>query len=111
LPIPGSPDLAVEVISPSEYASQSLRKAGFYLDHGTREVWQIYPDTRELVIYGPQGRGRKCCGDEALASWLGAELEILCRLNKSTGDKIAGGTSIRTAASGRTGSAAAGTYW
>jgi Uma2 family endonuclease len=76
VPIPGHPDLAVEVISPSETASQSLRKADFYLDHGTREVWQIYPETREVVIYGPQGQGRKCRGDEALASWLVADLTI-----------------------------------
>ena len=74
VPIPGTPDLAVEVISPSEYASQSLRKADFYLDHGTLEVWQIYPDTREVMIYGPEGQGRKCRGDEALASWLVADL-------------------------------------
>jgi len=76
VPIPSSPDLAVEVISPGEYASQSLRKADFYLDHGTREVWQVYPDTREVVIYGPQGQGRRCREGAALVSWLLADLAV-----------------------------------
>lgn len=53
-----------------------MRKVDFYLDHGTREVWQVYPDTREVVIHGPQGQMRKCRGDEALASWLLADLNI-----------------------------------
>ena len=63
IPIPGHPDLAVEVISPSESAATSMRKVGYYLDHGTREVWQVYPDTREVVIHGPQGQTRRFRGD------------------------------------------------
>lgn len=76
VPIPGCPDLAVEVISPSESATTSMRKVEFYLDHGTREVWQVYPTSREVVIHGPQGQMRKCRGDEVLVSWLVADLTI-----------------------------------
>lgn len=75
-PIPGAPDLAVEVISPSESAGTSMRKVDSYLDHGTREVWQVYPATREVVIHGADGQIRKCRGDESLASWLVADLLI-----------------------------------
>ena len=75
-PIPGYPDLAVEVISPSESASTSMRKVEYYLDHGTREVWQVYPSNREVVIHGEGGQVRKSRGDEALASWLIPELAI-----------------------------------
>jgi len=76
MPISGSPDLAVEVISPSEYASQILRKAEFNLDHGTHEVWQIYPETREVMIHGPEGRARRCREGETLVSWLLPDLNV-----------------------------------
>lgn len=45
----GSPDLAVEVISPSERPADILAKVGKYLDHGTSVVWCVYPD-KELVV-------------------------------------------------------------
>lgn len=70
VPIPGAPDLAVEVISPSESGAMSMRKVNFYLDHGTRELWQVYPDTREVVVHGSQSEMRKCRGGERLLSWL-----------------------------------------
>ena len=47
IPIPGAPDLVIEVISPSE----SLGKIQSYLRHGTAEVWQVYPESRVLEIY------------------------------------------------------------
>lgn len=28
-----------------------MRKVDVYLSHGVREVWQIYPKTRQVVIY------------------------------------------------------------
>jgi Uma2 family endonuclease len=53
IPIPGAPDLVIEVISPSE----SLGKIQSYLRHGTAEVWQVYPESRVLEIYkGENGR-------------------------------------------------------
>jgi Uma2 family endonuclease len=63
IPIPGAPDLAVEIISPSESAAQSLDKVRLYLQHGTAEVWQVYPKSRSVQIHrgdtatfvGPEG--------------------------------------------------------
>ena len=46
VPVEGCPDLAIEVISPSERTSDSMRKVDVYLGHGVREVWQVYPKTR-----------------------------------------------------------------
>jgi Uma2 family endonuclease len=51
IPIPGAPDLAIEVISPSERAGESHDKVRAYLRSGTAEVWQIYPKSRTLQIY------------------------------------------------------------
>jgi Uma2 family endonuclease len=54
-PIPLAPDIAVEVISPSERTTESDRKVATYLAAGTQEVWQFYSETRKVVVYrGPK---------------------------------------------------------
>ena len=51
VPIPGAPDLAIEVISPTERASESHDKVLAYLRNGTSEVWQLYPKSQTLEIH------------------------------------------------------------
>jgi len=51
VPIPGAPDIAIEVISPSERASDSRDKVLAYLRNGTAEVWQVYPKSRTVLIH------------------------------------------------------------
>jgi Uma2 family endonuclease len=46
-----APDLAVEVISPSERADDIFTKVQTYLQYGTRLVWIVYPKTRQVVVY------------------------------------------------------------
>jgi Uma2 family endonuclease len=46
-----APDLAVEVISPSNTASEMLYKVDTYLQYGTRLVWIVDPETRVVVVY------------------------------------------------------------
>jgi Uma2 family endonuclease len=50
-PYPGIPDLAVEVISPSENADDVQTKIRTYLDKGTEQVWVAYPTTKEVYQY------------------------------------------------------------
>ncbi len=50
-PIPGAPDIAIEVISPSERTTDSQEKVRAYLQHGTAEVWQVYPKSRTVQIH------------------------------------------------------------
>ena len=45
------PDLAVEVLSPSDRPGDVLEKVGEYLDVGTRLVWVIDPENRTSVVY------------------------------------------------------------
>jgi Uma2 family endonuclease len=52
VPVPGAPDIAIEVISPSERASDTRQKLDAYLQHGTSEVWQIYPKSKAVMIHG-----------------------------------------------------------
>ncbi|MCQ3933255.1 MAG: hypothetical protein DPW16_22645 [Chloroflexi bacterium] len=52
-----APDLAVEVMSPSNQPQDMLRKIETYFQYGTRLVWLIYPDTRAVWVYEPQADG------------------------------------------------------
>lgn len=56
---PLAPDLAVEVISPSETAVEINEKAMEYLNAGTALVWLIYPISREVVVQTPDGHSRR----------------------------------------------------
>jgi Uma2 family endonuclease len=51
VPIAGSPDLAIEIISPTERALDTQQKLEAYLRAGTREVWQVYPKSQSVVLY------------------------------------------------------------
>lgn len=51
--VPFAPDLAVEVISPSDDIEEVHRKVAEYLRYGTRMVWLIYPRTESAAIYTP----------------------------------------------------------
>lgn len=47
----GAPDLAVEVISPSETVDEVESKVIDYLEAGSALVWLIYPRTQTVAIY------------------------------------------------------------
>jgi len=47
----GAPDLAVEVLSPSDSLRRTLDKVGEYLQAGTRLVWLIDPAKRRASAY------------------------------------------------------------
>lgn len=48
-PIP--PDLAIEVVSPSDIHSRVIGKAFAYLDAGTRCVWIVDPVSKTVTVY------------------------------------------------------------
>ncbi len=50
-PILEIPDLAIEVLSPSESAAHVDRKITAYLDAGVTEVWVIIPETQHIYIH------------------------------------------------------------
>jgi Uma2 family endonuclease len=47
----GAPDLAVEVVSPSNTAADLQEKVAEYLAGGARYVWVVYPATRTVVAH------------------------------------------------------------
>ena len=46
-----APDLAVEVVSPTDIQYRIIEKAVAYLDAGTRLVWVIEPVTKTATVY------------------------------------------------------------
>ena len=53
----GPPDLAIEVLSPSNRKGYIERKLGIYLERGTRSVWLVDPRRRTVeVVTSPNDR-------------------------------------------------------
>ena len=51
----GSPELAIEIVSPSETARDLNRKIDALLAGGSLAVWVIYPEEREVRVFVPGG--------------------------------------------------------
>jgi Uma2 family endonuclease len=45
------PDLAVEIISPTNLATAVLAKIAEYFQHGVRCVWVVYPVEEQVYVY------------------------------------------------------------
>ena len=71
----GAPELAVEVVSPSETASDLNRKVELMLRHGALAVWVVYPEQSAIRVFRADGSAsRHTIGDtlsvpELLPSW------------------------------------------
>jgi Uma2 family endonuclease len=56
--IRGAPDVAVEVLSPSDNSVDVQQKVRDYLDAGARLVWVIAPAARTATVYRADGSAR-----------------------------------------------------
>lgn len=54
-----APDLAVEVVSPSNTQDVLRKKINGYLESGTRRVWVVYPDAMEVDVHWLQADGSR----------------------------------------------------
>jgi Uma2 family endonuclease len=55
VPVVQIPDIAVEILSPSETATTIHRKVDAYLKWGVPEVWLIHPEVRTLFVHSRPG--------------------------------------------------------
>jgi Uma2 family endonuclease len=60
------PDLAVEVISPTNLAEEVLQKVHEYFEAGVSLVWVVYPVDRQVYIYGSPTEIRVLTADDTL---------------------------------------------
>ena len=61
-----APDIAVEVVSRSETAASLERKAQEYLAAGSQRVWVVYPVSRIVIVYHPDGGAVTYSGDDMI---------------------------------------------
>lgn len=54
----GAPDLAVEVLSPSDTMIEVDEKIGEYLATGARQVWIVNPKRRTVTVHSPGAQPR-----------------------------------------------------
>jgi Uma2 family endonuclease len=47
----GAPELAIEIVSPSDSAEDLQIKVRQYLDTGSKQVWVLYPKTQDLWVW------------------------------------------------------------
>lgn len=46
-----APDIAIEILSPSNTRGEMLHKAGLYLEGGSEQVWLIDPETEAIEVH------------------------------------------------------------
>jgi Uma2 family endonuclease len=64
---PGAPDLAVEVVFPSDRFDDVIEKVAEYLAAGTRLVWVVHPRTHTVTVYRASGEVRLLRSHEELS--------------------------------------------
>jgi Uma2 family endonuclease len=62
----GAPDLAVEVLSPSDTLSRVEQKASEYIEAGARLVWIIAGEAKTATVYRADGSARLLGEHESL---------------------------------------------
>ncbi len=64
--VPGAPDIAVEVVSPSDTAPEVERKVAEYLAAGSQRVWLVYPASRSVAVHRADGSVATYGGDDVI---------------------------------------------
>ncbi|MGI8477706.1 MAG: Uma2 family endonuclease [Thermomicrobiales bacterium] len=64
--VPFAPDLAIEIVSPSNTESEILEKIALYLRGGTAQVWLGRPKQRTLAVYSQGAPERILTIDDTL---------------------------------------------
>jgi Uma2 family endonuclease len=61
------PEICVEVVSPHDNAFDLNQKIREYLQAGAELVWQVQPDTREVIVHRADGSAQHVREDEELS--------------------------------------------
>lgn len=71
-----APDIAIEVVSPSESTKSVLEKMVCYLEGGTLEFWAVYPDRQLVVVHLADGTAFTYAIGDTLTSSLLPNFEL-----------------------------------
>lgn len=64
----GAPDLAIEIVSPSESAWDVDEKIDAYLAAGTKTVWAVWPKTQRVWVHHRNGSSHKAAKGQTVDS-------------------------------------------
>jgi Uma2 family endonuclease len=82
-PIEGSPELAVEVVSPSNTPREMDERISDYFAGGAKRVWVVYPEHGEVYVHGLSGvtkrQGDRLLEDGELLPGFSIKLSTLFR--------------------------------
>lgn len=76
-----APDLAIEVASPSQSATDLEEKVQDFLAAGVRQVWVFYPRTLTVHCYHPDGQAQVLKSEDTLTA-----IDLLPDLQSRVGD-------------------------
>jgi Uma2 family endonuclease len=62
-----APDLAMEVISPTNLAYEVQEKIRLYIEAGVRLIWVVYPNTEQVQVYDATGFVAELEADETIS--------------------------------------------
>lgn len=62
----GPPDMAVEILSPSDRSRDARAKAAEYLAAGTRIVWVVDPEVETVTVHRPRSGPLTLAGEDIL---------------------------------------------
>lgn len=66
--VEGAPELAVEIVSPSNTAAEIEAKVRDYLTSGADTVWVVYPRARQVAVHDPTGHSQRRGEHDALTA-------------------------------------------
>jgi Uma2 family endonuclease len=70
-----APDLAIEIVSPSQSVQEIVEKAQEFLQYGTQEVWVVMPETQQITVY-KQSQNSTFSIEDTLISSLFSDFEL-----------------------------------
>lgn len=63
-----APDLAVEVMSPTDRMTDALRKISLYLEAGVTVIWLVEPGPRTVSVFQQDQSPLRLAGDQTIAA-------------------------------------------
>ena len=61
-----APALAVEIVSPGNRLRKLMTKVDLYLEHGSEQVWLVYPTSKKVIVYLPGNEQKEVRAGELL---------------------------------------------
>ncbi|BCW95041.1 MAG: Uma2 family endonuclease [Fimbriimonadales bacterium] len=71
-----APDLAIEIVSPSEDMPDLMRKVGEYFESGAQEVWLLFPESQRVVRYTSPFDSTVLHADDTLTTPLAPDFRV-----------------------------------